>query len=62
MAIPTIDHIEAPDPGTCPCGGRTCATCATAAERAQYEADLQQWVRTFGAEPDERAPARATSA
>jgi hypothetical protein len=58
MAIPTISHVDQPDPGECPCGPRLCARCAHQLQRLQADADLKRWVEVFGTVPDERAPKR----
>lgn len=41
----------------CP-SGRLCPTCYADTQRAQDQLRLQDWLRTFGTEPDPRAPRR----
>jgi hypothetical protein len=59
MNTPTLDLTDRPEPGSCRCRPWSlCAKCARDLQLFRYEAEIAQWLRVFGTEPDPRAPRR----
>jgi hypothetical protein len=59
MHTPTTDHASLPEPGACQCRPWSlCARCARELQLFRHEAEIQQWLRSYGNVPDPGAPKR----